>query len=136
MLSLMELQMCLVSDTIGISSQDPLTQQYLGSLMNRVHGHHYKTYMLIVSHLSPNHTNIGTHAHARTHTYYLRFKCNWPVAYCRAAKLRLLNFLSLFRDLQQPTRFSGGGGSSRISPWSPTTRFSGGGGVVAEFVSA
>ena len=33
----------------------------------------------------------------------------------RAAKLRLLNFLSLFRDLQKPTRFSGrGGGSSRI----------------------
>ena len=27
----------------------------------------------------------------------------------RAAKLRLLNFLSLFRDLQKPTRFSGGG---------------------------
>ena len=26
-----------------------------------------------------------------------------------AAKLRLLNFLSLFRDLQKPTRFSGGG---------------------------
>ena len=34
----------------------------------------------------------------------------------RAAKLRLLNFLSLFRDLQKPTRFSGGGGSSRIFP--------------------
>ena len=28
----------------------------------------------------------------------------------RAAKLRLLNFLSLFRDLQKPTRYSGGGG--------------------------
>ena len=28
----------------------------------------------------------------------------------RAAKLRLLNFLSLFRDLQKPTPFSGGGG--------------------------
>ena len=28
----------------------------------------------------------------------------------RAAKLRLFNFLSLFRDLQKPTRFSGGGG--------------------------
>ena len=28
----------------------------------------------------------------------------------RAAKLRLLNFLSLFRDLQKPTRFGGGGG--------------------------
>ena len=27
-----------------------------------------------------------------------------------SAKLRLLNFLSLFRDLQKPTRFSGGGG--------------------------
>ena len=36
----------------------------------------------------------------------------------RAAKLRLLNFLSLFRDLQKPTRFSGGGGSSRIFPLS------------------
>ena len=34
--------------------------------------------------------------------------------FSRAAKLRLLNFLSLFRDLQKPTRFSGGGGSSRI----------------------
>ena len=31
------------------------------------------------------------------------------VTYIRAAKLRLLNFLSLFRDLQKPTRFSGGG---------------------------
>ena len=29
---------------------------------------------------------------------------------CRAAKLSLLNFLSLFRDLQKPTRFSGRGG--------------------------
>ena len=28
----------------------------------------------------------------------------------RAAKLSLLNFLSLFRDLQKPTRFRGGGG--------------------------
>ena len=27
----------------------------------------------------------------------------------RAAKLRLLNFLSLFRDLQKPTRLGGGG---------------------------
>ena len=35
---------------------------------------------------------------------------------CRAAKLSLLNFLSLFRDLQKPTRFGGGGGSSRIFP--------------------
>ena len=33
-----------------------------------------------------------------------------PILYDRAAKLRLLNFLSLFRDLQEPTRFSGGGG--------------------------
>ena len=28
----------------------------------------------------------------------------------RAAKLSLWNFLSLFRDLKKPTRFSGGGG--------------------------
>ena len=37
---------------------------------------------------------------------------------CRAAKLRLLNFLSLFRDLQKPTRFSGWGGGvvGRIFP--------------------
>ena len=58
----------------------------------------------------------------------------------RAAKLRLLNFLSLFRDLQKPTRFSGGGvvaeffrdlqeptwfsggGSSRIFPLSPVAK--------------
>ena len=32
----------------------------------------------------------------------------------RAAKLSLLNFLSFFRDLQKPTRFSRGGGSSRM----------------------
>ena len=73
------------------------------------------------------------------------------VSLCRAAKLTLLNFLSLFRDLQkptrfsggpggvaaecfrhlqQPTRFSGGGGSSRIFPCSPDAdaRFGGGGG--------
>ena len=38
----------------------------------------------------------------------------------RAAKLSLLNFLSLFRDLQKPTRFGGGGGvSSRMFPSSP-----------------
>ena len=46
--------------------------------------------------------------------------------YIRAAKLSLWNFLSLFRDLQKPTRFSGEGGvvadPSQIS----------GGGVVAE----
>ena len=47
----------------------------------------------------------------------------------RAAKLSLLNFLSLFRDLQKPTRFSGGGGSSRILggssrnfQWSPQAK--------------
>ena len=34
----------------------------------------------------------------------------FPTYNGRAAKLRLLNFLSLFRDLQKPTRFSGGGG--------------------------
>ena len=44
----------------------------------------------------------------------------------RAAKLSLLNFLSLSRDLQKPTRFSvGGGGSSRMFPCSPDA---GGGG--------
>ena len=59
----------------------------------------------------------------------------------RAAKLRLLNFLSLFRDLQKPTRFSGGGGggSGRNFPWSPRydaiQRGVSGGGVVPEFVS-
>ena len=38
----------------------------------------------------------------------------------RAAKLSLWNFLSLFRDLQKPTRFRGGrGGSSRNFLWSP-----------------
>ena len=36
------------------------------------------------------------------------FEARYPAA-GRAAKLRLLNFLSLFRDLQKPTRFSGGG---------------------------
>ena len=36
----------------------------------------------------------------------------------RAAKLSLLNFWSIFRDLQKPTRFVGGGGE--------------GGGVVAD----
>ena len=30
------------------------------------------------------------------------------ITWSRAAKLRLLNFLSLFRDLQKPTRFGGG----------------------------
>ena len=60
----------------------------------------------------------------------------------------------VFRGLQKPTRFSGGGDSSRIFSWSPKadaiqwgggvvaeffhglqkpTRFSGGGGEVAEF---
>ena len=57
-------------------------------------------------------------------------------AYNRAAKLRLLNFLSLFRDLQKPTRFSGGGGgvvAEFFRDLQEPTRFSGGGGVVAEF---
>ena len=52
----------------------------------------------------------------------------------RAAKLSLLNFLSLFRDLQKPTRFSGGGGVVAEyfrDPQEPT-RFSGGE-VVAEY---
>ena len=51
---------------------------------------------------------------------------------CRAAKLRSLNFLSLFRDLQKPTRF-GGGGSSRIFPGSPKADAIQWGGVLAEF---
>ena len=53
---------------------------------------------------------------------------------CRAAKLRLLDFLSLFRDLQKPTRFSGGGGgSSRIfSVISKSRRDSAGGGGGVE----
>ena len=51
----------------------------------------------------------------------------------RAAKLRLLNFLSLFRDLQKPTRFSGGGGvvAEFFRDLQESTRFSGG--VVGEF---
>ena len=49
----------------------------------------------------------------------------------RAAKLSLLNFLSLFRDLQKSTRFSGGGDSSRIFPCSPKAdAMQWGGGVV------
>ena len=49
--------------------------------------------------------------------------------YFRAAKLRLLNFLSLFRVLRS-RRDSVGGGSSRVFPWylQEPTRFSGGGG--------
>ena len=44
----------------------------------------------------------------------------------RAAKLSLLNFLSLFRDLQKPTRFSRGGGVvAECFQW----------GVVAQFVA-
>ena len=55
----------------------------------------------------------------------------------RAAKLRLLNFLSLFRDLQKPTRFGGGGGSSRIIPGSPKAdAIRWGGGVVAPIFRA
>ena len=63
------------------------------------------------------------------HTYTCIFGC------CRATKLRLLNFLSLFRDLQEPTRFSGGGGVGVVADFfrdlQEPTRFSGGGGVVA-----
>ena len=55
----------------------------------------------------------------------------------RAAKLRLLNFLSLFRDLQKPTRFGGvgGGGSSRILFRVPKSRRDsvGGGGSSRNF---
>ena len=47
----------------------------------------------------------------------------------RAAKLSLLNFLSLFRDLQKPTRFSGGGVvAGFFRDLQEPTRFSGGGG--------
>ena len=49
----------------------------------------------------------------------------------RAAKLSLWNFLSLFRDLRKSTRFSGGGGSSRIVRVLPEA--DAWGGVVAEF---
>ena len=52
----------------------------------------------------------------------------------RAAKLRLLNFLSLFRDLQKPTRFSGGVVAKFVRDLQEPTWFSGeGGGVVAGF---
>ena len=52
-----------------------------------------------------------------------------PPEVFRAAKLSLLNFLSLFRDLQKPTRFGGGGVVAECFrvPQKPT-RFSGGGG--------
>ena len=59
--------------------------------------------------------------------------CMSVIASNRAAKLSLWNFFSLFRDLQKPTRFSGGGGSSRNFPWSPNPSQISGGGVVAEF---
>ena len=61
-----------------------------------------------------------------------------PYVY-RAAKLSLWNFLSLFRDLHKPTRFSGEGGSSRVADifrGLQTRRKSVGGGVVAEFSQA
>ena len=52
-----------------------------------------------------------------------------PVAQ-RAAKLSLLNFLSLFRDLQKSTRFSGGGRvvAQHFSVFSKSRRDSVGGG--------
>ena len=47
----------------------------------------------------------------------------------RAAKLSLLNFLSLFRDLQKWTRFGGGGVvAACFRVLQKPTRFSGGGG--------
>ena len=46
----------------------------------------------------------------------------------RAAKLSLLNFLSLFRDFQKPTRFG-----EFVRDLQKPTRFSGEGEVVAEF---
>ena len=52
----------------------------------------------------------------------------------RAAKLRLLNFFSLFRDLQKTTRFSGGGVVAEIfRDLREPTRFSGGGGGSSTF---
>ena len=51
----------------------------------------------------------------------------WGMILCRAAKLRLLNFLSLFRDLQKPTRFSGGVVAGFFRDLQEPTRFSGGG---------
>ena len=49
--------------------------------------------------------------------------------------MRLLNFLSLFRDLQKPARFSGGGVVAEFfRDLQEPTRFSGEG-VVAEFFS-
>ena len=52
---------------------------------------------------------------------FLRARCWLVGAFAvhihRAAKLRLLNFLSLFRDLQEPTLFSGGGGGV-VAPFS------------------
>ena len=56
----------------------------------------------------------------------------------RAAKLSLLNFLSLFRELQKSTRFSVGGVVAEFfRVLQKPMRFSGGGGgVVPEFFSA
>ena len=60
--------------------------------------------------------------------------CKINLARFRAAKLRLLNFLSLFRDLQKPTRQWGGGSRKEFfRDLQEPTRFSVGGGVVAEF---
>ena len=54
----------------------------------------------------------------------------------RAAKLRLLNFSSLFRDLQKPTRFSGGGVVAEFfRDLQEPTWFSGGGGGSGRIVS-
>ena len=55
----------------------------------------------------------------------------------RAAKLSLLNFFSLFRDLHKSTRYSAGGGvaAELFRVLHKPTRFSGGGGVVAAFFS-
>ena len=51
----------------------------------------------------------------------------FETSYYTAAKLSLFNFLSLFRDLQKSTRFSGGGVAEFSRDLQNPTRFSGGG---------
>ena len=61
------------------------------------------------------------------------FYCRYCVQDCRAAKLSLLNFLSLFRDLQKSTRFSGGIVAEFFRDLQKPARFSGGGGSSRKF---